>query len=289
MRPAVATVTLQENPLGIGVTTALVLHCLVIFGLSFDFLDRPAPATTLEITLTQHPAENAPQDSDYIAEFHQLGSGEQAKRQEITTDHLAPIESPVLQASDIPLPQQTLQRRRATDQQALVSSGTGGDSRTVATEPHEDSAEEQALTLRSPREIASLRAKLANQRQTYSRIPRTLVLTTASARAADQAGYLKRWITWVEKIGNENYPQEARRRNIYGAIRLAVTLERDGNVAGVEILQSSGQRVLDQAAIRIVRLASPFEPIPSAIQEDRIEVIRTWNFIPGNLFASTGE
>lgn len=283
-----ASAALQQNPLGAGVAAALALHCLLIFGVSFDFFDRAAPASTLEITLAQRPAEAAPAESDYIAEFHQQGSGEEAKRQEITTDHLAPIESRELQDTDIPLPLQTRQRAQAIDQPPLVSSGTGGNASAVAVEAPGDSAEQQ-LTPRAPREIASLRARLANQRQIYSRIPRTLVLTTASARASDQAGYLKRWIAWVERIGNENYPEEARRRKIFGAIRLAVTLERDGNVAGVEILQSSGQRVLDQAAIRIVRLASPFEIIPSTIQEDRIEVIRTWNFIPGNRFSTTAE
>lgn len=112
-------------------------------------------------------------------------------------------------------------------------------------------------------------------------------MTTASARAADEAGYLLRWIQWVEKVGNENYPEEARQKKIFGTMRLAVALERDGNVASVEILQSSGQRVLDQAAVRIVRLAAPFEPFPTAIKQDRIEVIRTWNFVPGNLFSTS--
>ncbi len=93
----------------------------------------------------------------------------------------------------------------------------------------------------------------------------------------------------MERVGNENYPEEARRRQLYGAIRLAVALDRDGNVASIEILQGSGQRVLDQAAIRIVRLAAPFAPIPSSIREDQVEVIRTWNFIPGDRLETSAE
>ncbi len=58
-------------------------------------------------------------------------------------------------------------------------------------------------------------------------------------------------------------------------------------MASVEILKGSGQRVLDQAAIRIVRLAAPFAPIPPSIKEDQVEVIRTWNFIPGNQFLTS--
>ena len=155
----------------------------------------------------------------------------------------------------------------------------------VEEELQEGSIENQPQLVR---EVASLRAKLAQQRQTYSKIPRTLVLTSASARRSEQAEYLRYWIERVEQVGNENYPEEARRRQMYGAIRLAVSLERNGNVVGVEILQSSGQRVLDQAAIRIVRLAAPFTPFPATITADRIEVIRTWNFIPGNRFETSG-
>ncbi|HEY8385265.1 MAG TPA: energy transducer TonB, partial [Porticoccaceae bacterium] len=138
-------------------------------------------------------------------------------------------------------------------------------------------------------EIASLRARLDLQKQAYNRLPRTLVLTAASARRAEEADYLYRWTEWVERVGNEHYPDEARRRQLFGDLRLAVAIGRDGNVENVEILASSGQPILDQAAVRIVRLAAPFAPIPSSISADRIEVIRTWRFMPGEVFASQAE
>jgi len=131
-------------------------------------------------------------------------------------------------------------------------------------------------------DIANLIARLDRQRQHHASLRDTLVLTTASAKTSNQASYLKRWIERVELIGNANYPEIARRHRIYGAIRLAVTLERDGRVAGIDILRSSGHKVLDQAALHTLRLAAPFEPVPDSISGDRIEIIRTWHFIPGH-------
>lgn len=276
----------DTSPFGTALGVAVALHLAVIFAVGFK-LERPqATASTIEVTLAQHDAQTKPQESDYIAQNNQEGSGSTDKPNEITTDRAAPLASPLFREVDVPVPSQAHQSRQPEPEQKLIA--TRGAS---PQDPSQNKIDSEDQTENTPpqnaREIASLRAKLSHQRQLYSKMPRTLVLTTASARAAEEAGYLLRWIEWVEKIGNENYPEEARQKKIFGAMRLAVALERDGNVASVEILQSSGQRVLDQAAVRIVRLAAPFEPFPSGIKQDRIEVIRTWNFVPGNLFSTS--
>lgn len=138
-------------------------------------------------------------------------------------------------------------------------------------------------------DVADLRSRLQRQRQQHAALPDTLVLTAASATASNQANYLKHWIERVERVGNDNYPEQARRQGIFGAIRLAVTLERDGQVAGIDILQSSGHRMLDQAALHTLRLAAPFAPVPESIAGDRIEIIRTWHFVPGHQFIAATE
>lgn len=117
----------------------------------------------------------------------------------------------------------------------------------------------------------------------YSRYPKTLRLAAVSAKTAEQAAYLHDWVAQVEETGNQHYPEEARRKHIFGDIRLAVSVHPDGSVDAVEILQSSGQRVLDQAAIRSVHMASPFADFPAEMRAwDRIEIIRTWYFMPGS-------
>jgi len=110
-----------------------------------------------------------------------------------------------------------------------------------------------------------------------------LRITSASTKAADHAAYLRYWIDRIEMVGNNNYPEEARQKSLYGDLRFAVTLLPNGTVDSVQVLLSSGQRVLDQAAIRTVRLASPFAPFPPEIKQwDKLEIIRTWRFVPSN-------
>jgi protein TonB len=81
-------------------------------------------------------------------------------------------------------------------------------------------------------------------------------------------------------VGNRNYPAEAKSRRITGSLRLLVAVRADGGVTEIRVLQSSGHGVLDNAAVRIVRLSSPFPPFPPELRErhDLIEVIRTWQF-----------
>lgn len=278
----------ETRGMGNAFVIAVALHALLILGVGFKLQNSGAPAPTIEVTLARHSSAQAPEESDYIAQFNQQGSGSSETKQELTTDRVPPLDSTVFRETEILQPmEQQVREERPAEQQIVAAARDDAPSR--------DQAEEQLLegsittAPQTVREIASLRAKLAQQRQFYSKMPRTLVLTAASAKASDHAEYLRHWIEWVEQIGNENYPEEARRKQLYGAIRLAVALERDGNVASIEILKSSGQRVLDQAAVRIVRLSAPFQPIPAAIREDRVEIIRTWHFIPGDQFHTSAQ
>jgi protein TonB len=80
-----------------------------------------------------------------------------------------------------------------------------------------------------------------------------------------------------------NYPAEARGK-LYGNLRLTVTLRPDGTVAAIDLDRSSGLKVLDNAAFKIVRMASPFAPFPPDIRRDTdlLVITRTWFFGQGN-------
>jgi len=85
-----------------------------------------------------------------------------------------------------------------------------------------------------------------------------------------------------------NYPDQARRQQIYGSLRMLVALLPDGQVEGIQILQSSKHSILDSAAIEIIHLAAPFDPFPEAMraEADILEIIRTWRFHEGNALSS---
>ena len=136
-------------------------------------------------------------------------------------------------------------------------------------------------------EIASLEAELAQEVQAYAKRPKIHRLNAASTMRDKGAWYKDEWRKKVERIGNLNYPDEARRQQIYGNLRLLVSINRDGSLYEVQVLESSGQPLLDQAAQRIVRLAAPFAPFSGDLNDvDRLEIIRTWRFAKGDRLSS---
>lgn len=111
---------------------------------------------------------------------------------------------------------------------------------------------------------------------------RSVRLTDAPARP-DFAYYLEAWRRQVERVGKLNYPAEARRRKLTGNLRLLVVIHADGGLLDARLVESSGHAVLDEAALRIVRLAAPYAPFPPRIaaQADTLEIERTWRFQGG--------
>ncbi|MGH8354625.1 MAG: TonB family protein, partial [Pseudomonas sp.] len=136
-------------------------------------------------------------------------------------------------------------------------------------------------------EIASLEAQLDQERQAYAKRPKIHRLNAASTMRDKGAWYKDEWRKKVERVGNLNYPEAARRQRLYGSLRLLVSINRDGTLYEVQVLESSGQTALDQGALRIVRLAAPFAPFTGDLTDiDRLEIIRTWRFERGDRLSS---
>jgi protein TonB len=92
---------------------------------------------------------------------------------------------------------------------------------------------------------------------------------------------MEAWRAKVERVGNLNYPDDARKRQLSGSLILDVALNPDGSVNQITVRQSSGHKILDDAADRIVRLAAPFAPFPDDIraETDILHITRTWQFL----------
>ena len=101
----------------------------------------------------------------------------------------------------------------------------------------------------------------------------------------DFAYYLASWRRKVERVGQLNYPREARAQGIVGSLRLLVTIMPDGALDDVRVLETSGHPLLDDAALRIVRLAAPYAPFPPTMRAttDVLEIERTWRFLNSRL------
>ena len=137
-------------------------------------------------------------------------------------------------------------------------------------------------------DIASLEAELALDQQKYAKRPRVSRQNTAATKRDISAWYREDWRKKVERVGNLNYPDEARRQGIYGSLRVLVIIKSDGSLENMRILESSGHPVLDRAALNIVRTAAPFAPFTGelAANYDQVEIIRTWRFERGDRLSS---
>ncbi len=132
-------------------------------------------------------------------------------------------------------------------------------------------------------EIALLTKRINAQGSAYANRPRRKAIST-STREYRYASYMEAWRRKVERIGNLNYPEEARERGLYGSLILHVAVRADGSLEGVRVVRSSGHAELDQAAMRIVELAAPFSPFPADIEAetDVLDITRTWQFQRNN-------
>lgn len=275
----------DPDRLGFAALLALAVHLMVLFGIGFSAIPRPETPTSLAVTIAVNSADEAPEEADFLAQSHQRGGGRHPQPAELSNDREADFSDSRITdarpiAEPVPLPPVAPQGVRT----AVVLADAGPRAQRRPPPGADASARlPEAAEGRPSAEIASLRAKLDHLRRDYSRTPRVLRVTSVNAKAAETAVYLDYWESLVEQVGNRHYPEEARRKRIFGSLRLAVTLLPDGHVEGVEVLEGSGYRVLDQAAIRTIRLAAPFAPFPDALAEwDRLEIIRTWRFTPGN-------
>ena len=144
-----------------------------------------------------------------------------------------------------------------------------------------------ATLVRRSLAMASLSAEVNQNLNTYSKRPRQKWVS-ASTRESKYAAYMESWRAKVERIGNLNFPDEARRRNLSGDLLMVVAIKADGSIKDIKIRRSSGHKVLDDAARRIVKLSAPFARFTAAIKKD-VDILyieRTWQFSASNRFAS---
>lgn len=286
-----ASVITPTDRLGLTLFFSVVLHGIVILGIAF-VADKPSdtkPPPTLEIILTQTSTPKKPEDADYLAQADQGGSGNVEERVRPTQRRSAPRAETLPGQSDIlSLPHEAVQQR-AQSVEVLTAEQT--EERTVA--PAEKLAQAQndipsaAELVRRSREIAKLSAALNESIQAYTRRPRQRYISARTHSFRD-AAYLAAWRDKIERIGNLNYPEEAKRRNLTGSLILDVAINADGTVNGIELRRSSGYKLLDDAAIRIVKLAAPFAPFSKEMRQDTdiLHITRTWQFLNDNRFAS---
>lgn len=91
--------------------------------------------------------------------------------------------------------------------------------------------------------------------------------------------YFEAWRQKVERLGALNYPKSAR-QGTFGALRLTVKLNANGEIENITINKTSGNKELDKAAINIVKLGAPYAAFSERMRSeiDFIKITRKWNF-----------
>jgi protein TonB len=276
-----------SDRLGLALFTSILVHMVVILGVSFSAPRIRLPGSeSLEITLVQTRSDKAPSNPQFLAQSNQDGGGTSESR-DIARSPL-PVQEMSDQNSRMPLAQPEPQRR-VNSLNDLIALLTDEQARRAVTtrEPHPSMKEERVtpermgLPERSVREAerARLNAEINRNFQEYQQMPRHKYLN-ARTQEYKYAAYMDAWRAKVERVGNLNYPEQAKRQGIAGSLVLDVAIKPDGSLQGVQVLRPSGQKVLDDAAVRIVELAAPYAPLPPDMRADIdiLHITRTWKF-----------
>ena len=280
---------LPEDRLSLTFCLAAIFHALVILGIVFTPEEKAGPRYEyMDIVLVRQSTEEA-EDADVLAQANLIGGGD-IDAESIPASPLPPMQKTERTELAEPVPPQEIEPV-AEPEPASPPEQETVEQLAVEVEKPTSVAEETPDVVQTKRpsaselmtnslKMAALSSEVQRKLETRAKRPKRTFIS-ASTRQYKYAAYMEAWRAKVERVGNLNYPEEARRRKISGQLVLDVALNPDGKINQITIRSSSGHKVLDDAAIRIVELAAPYAPFPEAIraETDVLHITRTWQFL----------
>ncbi len=277
----------QNDRLGVSIFGSFLVHMVVILGVTFTLPKlRELPGLpSLEITLVQTASDKRPKDPEFLAQANQDGGGDS------DASDIAKNPLPVREISPVNREFPTFQsvpQKRVKSERELTTQLTQRDDRKIKAQ--QTRPEKKDLQLQPPNlglmarakieeESSRLNAEISRTWQEYQKRPRNTFIN-ARTQEYKYAAYMDAWRAKVERIGNLNYPEQAKQLHLTGNLLLDVALNADGSINNIAIRRSSGQKILDDAAVHIVELSAPFAPFPPDIRADTdvLHITRTWKF-----------
>jgi protein TonB len=264
---------------------AAIFHGIVILGITFTIAppadSKTAPTLDIILVQTQAPADiKESDDVDYLAQVSQLGGGdaeEKARPRELFSAETLSNESGVATQTT----EQQVQKQKHIEQQTLL---TQQDAKyAINTEETPVKAEDLTTvdeTNASENSRSAQAAEISDTIEKQASTGRTKYLNS-STKEFTPAEYMRSWINRVERVGNLNYPDQARRKKLNGTLILDVVINANGELVKTDLRQSSGHQLLDDAAKRIVKLAAPYPPFSDKLRDeaDVIHITRSWEFL----------
>ncbi|MFT5131737.1 MAG: protein TonB [Gammaproteobacteria bacterium] len=299
--------------LGLTVCLAIISHAVIVLGVTFANEDSRQPRyNTMDIVLVQQRSKLS-DDAKLLAQANLEGGGD--TEEEVSPSTPLPPPFPDNQPDVAAPPPANPSRAQADteseaasesqatpvsarEQLAVDTASAEISSHAPVKQPEQEVPEPEIAKqtvkktkksqpqpsatslLANSMKIAALSARLDRHLLAKAKRPKRKFIS-ASTREYKYAAYMEAWRSKVERVGNLNYPDEARKRKLSGSLVLDVALNPDGTINIITVRQPSGHKVLDDAAIRIVKLAAPFSPFPDAIhgETDILHIIRTWQFL----------
>ena len=270
--------------LGVTLLFSLIAHGVVALGITFEY-EKSAPSLpALDVILVQSASGEKPEKADFLAQAHNSGGGTLDKAVRPSELVSSPVNTPEagiaprpMQAS-APKPAPPTERELLTQQRAKFSVTTQAETPEQPPLPQPTARD----VLEKKLEMARLATEIQRESEAYAKRPKKKYIS-ANTKEYAYAAYMSAWVARVERIGNLNYPDDARREQLHGDVLLTVALRKDGTIKSIDIVQSSHHSILDDAATRIVKLAAPFPPIPTEEGVDELYITRTWQFLPGDV------
>lgn len=270
-------------PMQSSILVSVAFHAVLILGLSFAItpINFAAPHNVLEVVLVNSKSARKPDKADALAQANLDGGGNvDDKRRAKSPFPNLPEERKT--AEDVKQAQQRVQQMEQEMKQLMTQAKSRAKVVQAELNNTPSGVPDPAATadlIKRAQEIERLEAQIAREYQAYQQRPRR---TFVGARTMESrfALYVDGWRVKVERVGNLNYPQEARDRNIQASLQMELAIKSNGDIEKIEITRSSGHKFLDRAATRIVRMAAPFEPFPPALKKDTdvLHIVRTWYF-----------
>jgi protein TonB len=277
----------EDRVLGAALGISIAFHA-VLMAVHFqmpDPLHWKSNAQPLEVVLVNAKTRERPSRAELLAQSNLDRGGNVDERRRARTP--LPVTEPKNPGKDLAAAQ-----RRAKElqvQQREILAQTRESERRAPKAAEQPSPNEDPAGQTSGRDLADLalaamrlQAQIDRRIDEYQKRPRKQFIG-ASAAEYRFAQYEDEWRVRVERIGTLNFPTEARGK-LYGNLRLTVTIRPNGSVESIELDRSSGLKVLDAAAFRIVRMAAPFAEFPPDIRRDTdlLVITRTWFFGQGD-------
>ena len=255
----------EDRRISATMVLSVLVHAMLLLGVGWAVESAAPVMPTLDVILTETTSPLTQKQADFLAQATNQGGGEHEK----TTRPRETQSGPAPQ----PAPQDRVVSTLQAETEIAKAQATPPPDEQVLPRGREKIARDMAM--------ARLAAEIHLRSEQYAKRPKRKFVSASTTEYA-WASYLSDWVKRVERVGNLNYPDEARRRHLAGKVVITIAIRRNGTVERMQIVQSSGIALLDSSALRIAKLAEPYAPLPKTEENpDILHVTRTWLFMPG--------